>query len=206
MSTPAPKNSSTRKVTPSRRLVRVLVVCLALYLAAGILVTIFQRQLLYHPTKIGTKILQVMAKSDGFEPWRNRTGEIIGWKSASPVVPAQGQVLIAHGNAGCAIDRSDYAKALRGVSAFDVFILEYPGYGDRSGSPSQSSLLQSADEALQLLGTNAPVYVIGESLGTGVATYLASAHPAQISGLLLFAPYNALTSVAQHHMPIFPAR
>ena len=34
-----------------------------------------------------------------------------------------------------ALDRADYAKALQQAMAFDVFILEYPGYGDRSGAP-----------------------------------------------------------------------
>jgi len=83
-------------------------------------------------------------------------------------------------------------------------MLEYPGYGDRAGTPSERNIYTAADEALLLAATNGLVYVIGESLGTGVAAYLAGAHPKQVAGVVLFAPYNRLADVAQYHLPIFP--
>ena len=49
-------------------------------------------------------------------------------------------------------------------------------------------------------------FLVGESLGTGVATYLASTHTQSVAGLLLITPYNNLTAVAQHHNPVFPIR
>jgi pimeloyl-ACP methyl ester carboxylesterase len=88
----------------------------------------------------------------------------------------------------------------------DVFIVEYPGYADRAGAPSERTLDESADEAFQLLATNGPVYLVGESLGTGVAAYLAGKHPDNVAGVALLAPYNRLAAVAQAHMPIFPVR
>ena len=45
-----------------------------------------------------------------------------------------------------------YADVIQKVAALDVFILEYPGYADRAGQPSQDSLFRAADEGLQLLG------------------------------------------------------
>ena len=56
------------------------------------------------------------------------------------------------------------------------------------------------------LEKDGPFYVIGESLGTGLAAYLAGAHPKVIAALLLVAPYNDLGDVAQAHMPLFPAK
>jgi hypothetical protein len=112
--------------------------------------------------------------------------------------------LITYGNASCAASSARYADAIQSAAAFDVFILEYPGYADRAGSPSQSSLFRAADEAFQMLATNGPVYLVGESLGTGVAAYLAGTHPDQVAGVLLISPYNRLTSVAQYHMPVLP--
>ena len=82
--------------------------------------------------------------------------------------------------------------------------LEYPGYGARSGSPSEQSILAAADGAFALLTNESKIYMVGESLGTGVAAYLAKTHSQQISGLLLFAPYNKLVSVAQAQMPFLP--
>jgi uncharacterized protein len=65
-------------------------------------------------------------------------------------------------------------------------------------------LFRAADEALQLLDTNKPIFLVGESLGTGVASYLAGKYPDRISGVVLLAPYNRLTDVAQYHMPLLP--
>jgi pimeloyl-ACP methyl ester carboxylesterase len=86
----------------------------------------------------------------------------------------------------------------------DVFVLEYPGYANRAGSPSQKTIFQAADMALNTLGTNRPVYLVGESLGSGVASYLAGTHPGQIAGVILLSPFNSMTSVAQYHMPVLP--
>jgi hypothetical protein len=140
------------------------------------------------------------------ERWKNPSGQTIGWKRMSLLRPAQGQVLITHGNAGCAIDRSDYALAIQQSAALHVFILEYPGFGDRPGSPSERSLFQAADEAFELLVTNGPVYLLGESLGTGVAAHLAGTYPTNVAGVLLITPYNRLADVAQYRMPIVPVR
>jgi hypothetical protein len=47
---------------------------------------------------------------------------------------------------------------------------------------------------------------LGESLGSGVAAYLAGTHPAEIAGIILLSPYKRLTSVAEEHMPFLPGR
>jgi hypothetical protein len=65
-------------------------------------------------------------------------------------------------------------------------------------------LFRAADEGLQSLGTNGPLYLAGESLGTGVASYLAGTHPGKVAGIVLLAPYNRLADVAQYHVRILP--
>ena len=194
------------KPTLRHRILRMIWVCLGLYLLAGIGVMLLQRGMIYHPGTAPGRVLSEMAKEDGFEPWENASGQRIGWKRLNGAGPARGRALILHGNAGHALDRADYAKALQQATAFDVFILEYPGYGDRPGAPSQKTLCDAAEEAFELLRANGPVHLVGESLGTGVAAYLAGAHPEAVGGLLLFTPFNNLVSVAQCHMPIFPVR
>jgi hypothetical protein len=115
-------------------------------------------------------------------------------------------VLITHGNGGCAIDRADFAEPLRVLAGMNIFILEYPGFGDRAGVPSEGSLFKAAEDAFQSLPRTAPIYLLGESLGTGVAAHLAGTQSNEVSGVLLFAPYNSLVDVAQHHVRILPAR
>jgi pimeloyl-ACP methyl ester carboxylesterase len=194
------------KPTPRKRILRMLWICLGLYLAAGLLVTLLQRRMLYHPNLVDERVLLTIARNDGFEPWLNSGGQRIGWRRPGSAKPAPGRFLVVHGNAGHALDRSDYAKDLQVASGFDAFLLEYPGYGSRPGKPSQTSLIAAAEEAFALLHTNGPVHLLGESLGCGVAAHLAGAHPAEVAGVLLFTPYHNLTSVAQTHMPVFPVR
>jgi pimeloyl-ACP methyl ester carboxylesterase len=111
---------------------------------------------------------------------------------------------VLHGNAGAAVQCGHYADVIQQVAPMDVFLVEYPGYADRPGAPSERTLEESADEAFQSLASNRPVYLVGESLGTGVACWLAGKHPDKIAGVVLLAPYNTLTDVAQQHMPLLP--
>ena len=96
--------------------------------------------------------------------------------------PATGSVLIVHGNAGCALGRDYIAQPIHDAADVEVFVLEYPGYGARAGSPSKTSLLAAAEEAFQLLPSGSPKYVVSESIGAGVACELARNHPARIAG------------------------
>jgi pimeloyl-ACP methyl ester carboxylesterase len=113
--------------------------------------------------------------------------------------------LITHGNAGCAIDRGYLAGPIHDAAPVDVYVLEYPGYGSRAGSPDKKSFLAAGDEAFGLLTNGLPQYLVSESIGAGVACYLAGAHPAEVTGFVLFMPYHNLASVAQRQMPLVPA-
>jgi len=199
-----PSHCANPKLGP--RIWQVSRILIVAYLAAGIGCAALQRRMIYHPRIIASDDSDRLAASVGLERWRDFTGQNIGWKRLSQMPQVQGIVLITHGNAGCAIDRSDYAKAMQESAAMDVFILEYPGFGDRAGSPSERNLFKAADEGFAALPTNGPVYLVGESLGTGVAAYLAGSHPTNVAGVLLVAPYRILTEVAQYHVRIFPVR
>jgi pimeloyl-ACP methyl ester carboxylesterase len=118
--------------------------------------------------------------------------------------------MVLHGNAGYALHRVYYA---RGFAALDegwqVFLFEYPGYGARDGSPSEEAIKRAALAALQRLldeDDARPVYLVGESLGSGVAAYLAAEYSAQVAGLLLVTPFTSLVDVAAHHYPVLPVR
>lgn len=174
------------------------------YLLIVLAVLIFQRRLIYIPTKIPADVIESVAAGHGFAPWKNPAGQLIGWKMLASGT-ATGSVLIVHGNAGCALSRDYIAQPIHDAETVDVFVLEYPGYGARTGSPSKASLVAAAEEAFQLMPTNLPRYVVSESIGAGVACELAQQHPNEISGLALLVPYDQLASVAQRQMPFLPA-
>ncbi|HTY89490.1 MAG TPA: alpha/beta hydrolase [Candidatus Acidoferrum sp.] len=167
-------------------------------------VAVFQRRLIYFPRTIPPALAEAAAAETGFVPWRNASGQIIGWKLPAHSPPSA-SVLIVHGNAGCAIDRGYLAGPIHEAAPVDVYVLEYPGYGPRAGSPSKSTLLAAGEEALHSLPDDRPNYIIGESIGAGVVCHLAGAHSAKVAGLVLFAPYHDLATVAQRRMPFLPA-
>jgi hypothetical protein len=183
---------------------RPLVICGAVYLAACVGCASLQRRLIFYPPVFTPQQVNSFARAASLERWLNPAGEPVGMKRLSPVQPPEGRVLIVYGNGSCATACARYADAIQKAAPLDVFILEYPGYADRTGAPSQDSLFRAADEGLRLLGTNAPVYLAGESLGTGVAAYLAGTYPDKVAGVVLFAPYNRLADVGQYHLPILP--
>ncbi|MEI6075428.1 MAG: alpha/beta hydrolase [Verrucomicrobiota bacterium] len=185
-------------------LLRLLSFLLIGYLLLMLVVLIFQRRLIYFPTKIPADAIESVAAGHGFMPWKNAAGEIIGWKISANSKPT-GSVLLVHGNAGCALSRDYLAQPIHDAAAVDVFVLEYPGYGARAGSPGKDNFLKAAETAFQMLPTNVPRYVVSESIGTGVATGLANKHPAAIAGLALFVPYHSLAAVAQRQMWFLPS-
>jgi pimeloyl-ACP methyl ester carboxylesterase len=166
---------------------------------------VFQRRLIYFPAKLDPSSAEQAADREGFLAWRDSSGQVIGWKFPARQSPSA-SVLVVHGNAGCALDRGYIARPIHDAVPFDVYVLEYPGYGARSGSPRLSSLLAAGEEAFEALPKTLPKYVVSESLGAGVATHVAKTHPTGVDGMLLFAPYNNLASVAQSKMPLLPVR
>jgi pimeloyl-ACP methyl ester carboxylesterase len=176
------------------------------YALALTVVLIGQRHLLYFPSRVPLELAIKVGERSGFTPWENASGEVIGWKCVAQTNRVRDRILITHGNAGSALDRVWLAEALGLTRSFDIYILEYPGYGARPGTPTQSTLFAAADEAVRLLSNAGPFHLIGESLGTGVAAYIAGAYPKDVAAVLLIAPFHSLGDVAQYHMPIFPAK
>jgi hypothetical protein len=187
-----------------RWLVLILGAVAVAYALIVIPVMLFQRRLIYIPSKLTLDEAENDAAQRGFYPWRNPSGQIIGWKMSAGSAPI-GSLLIVHGNAGWALNRIYLAGPIHAAAPLDVYILEYPGFGAREGSPGEKSFLSAADEAFENLPADLPVYIVSESLGAGVAAHLAQKNPLKVAGLVLFVPYDKLASVAQYHMPFFPA-
>jgi pimeloyl-ACP methyl ester carboxylesterase len=194
----------TPKTKWQNSILRVLLTLVIFYVLFALAAVVFQRRLIYFPTKIPADVAVQAGAEHGVVPWKNPAGQIIGWKlpaTSSPVA----SVLITHGNAGCAIDRGYLASPIHDAAPVDVYVLEYPGYGSREGSPDKRSFLAAADEAFGLLTNGLPKYLVSESIGAGVACHLAKAHSTNVAGLVLFMPYHDLASVAQRKMPFLPA-
>ncbi len=75
-----------------------------------------------------------------------------------------------HGNGGAAADRGFYVDAL-GARRYRVILAEYPRYGGRKGELGERAFVVDGIETIRLAFEEygSPLYILGESLGCGVA-------------------------------------
>lgn len=172
----------------------ILVVVFGFVVAVGCV----QRRLLYFPTH---EKAAAFAAQFGLTPWQI-DGEYTGY--ARIVASPRKIWLMLHGNGGQAGNR---AYVVARVNPDDsVFILEYPGYGERAGRPSRTAFDAAALKAYTWLVHTYGVeriVVLGESLGSGPASQLARADvpPRHI---VLVVPFDVLEDVAKEKFTFLP--
>lgn len=183
-----------------------------LTILGGLLLSGCQDFFVYHPTTDDERSLLSMANQKGLEPWYGEEGERIGWYAGTNRREKARRVIIFHGNGGQAIDRDHYVRGFQGPradEAWEVYILEYPGYGSRAGKPSEGAFIQAAREGVEYLlkeTPGGPLYVVGTSLGSGVASQVAAAYPDSIPAILLITPFTNIEDVGATSVPRFLVR
>ena len=103
---------------------------------------------------------------------------------------------------GNAEDARAFVRATRSLNGYDIVTLNYRGYVDSSGKPSEKALYADALAQYDAFGKGKEVIVVGRSLGTGIATYVASQR--EVKGLVLITPYDSILSIAKQMYPYFP--
>lgn len=168
-----------------------------LFLVLG-LIALFQRRLLYFPTHYNTGDMTAQQRLTRWEVEGGYAGYARIMKDASRIW------FFIHGNGGQASNR-DYVLQRIGLRD-SIYILEYPGYGERPGRPTKARIDAAARHAYLALirqyGVDR-IVVLGESLGSGPACELArTAIPPK--HIVLVVPFDSLTAVAQEAYPFLP--
>lgn len=84
-----------------------------------------------------------------------------------------------------------------------VYLVPYRGYSGTAGLPTEAGLYADAlVEYDQIRTKHGSVALVGRSLGTGIATYVASKRP--VERVVLVTPYDSLQNVAQEKYPWMP--
>lgn len=190
-----------------RMLLGGVAISFGIYLVLLLLVYLFQRQFLYFPDQSVPSELhlsqmdftEIVVRSDADNDLRSL------WRA--PKSKDGPVILFFHGNAGSHYQRVPIYQALAEQGA-GVLAAGYPGYGGNPGSPSEQALSDAAVANYDWLIEHeiAPkrIVIVGESLGSGVATKLATQVDA--AGLILLAAYTGMDDMAQRQFPIFPAK
>jgi fermentation-respiration switch protein FrsA (DUF1100 family) len=166
------------------------------------------RRFLYHPTVLG--------EDAPLPPWARGAREV--WLDAAdcnrihglhwPAPEGRPTMLYFHGNAQSVFEWSLVAEDLAPLEV-GLLLVDYPGYGKSSGSPSEDGLYAAGRAALGWLtaGAGVPeerVVVFGKSLGGGVATEVVRDRGGLL-GLVLESAFRSVPSVAARLLPMIPA-
>ena len=194
---------SLREVILSALFVTVLLaagLCLLVYLA--------QERLIFFPQRLDERaaagIQQSHPRVEAFELVAEDGVRLRGWLVGGPSRRPWPLVIYFGGNAE---EVSWLAAEFSRVPGWAALLMNYRGYGLSQGQPSEAMLYRDA-LALYDRATRSPDIdprrgiVIGRSLGTGVATYLASQRP--VAGVVLISPYDSLVQVAREAYPFLP--
>ena len=181
-----------------------MLVSLTLYSVICMLVFFLQERILFVPEKLGKGHLFHFD-----QPFEERTIVATDGVKLSGVLftseHSRGLIFLMHGNAGSLESIGGVATTFTSLN-FDVFILDYRGFGKSEGKISSETQLfddvQMAYDALKEEYPENKIILLGYSIGSGLAAKLASENHAH--QLILEAPYYSLTDLMRHKYPFLP--
>ena len=213
---PPPPRSVPRRIGRA-----VLLYAVVPYLTVTAGFALLQRRLLYRPTVAADLRVAAAGLDSGrvrdveleagdgvtLRGWHLRASGAVGRFGAAPLVIA------FPGNSLNRDARRDDLRELAGFG-FDVLIVDYRGFGDSGGAPSEAALTADArrvwDHALNDLGYEADrIALFGESLGGAVALSLwadGAADPPEPAGVALSSTFASMSETVGGHYPLFPFR
>jgi len=160
-----------------RGVLNILLSALIVYAVIVLLVFVFQARLVYFPEVGRALVATPRAVGLDFEEVRLAAdgATLHGWWV--PANAARGTVLILHGNAGNISHRLEYLAMFNRLG-YATLIIDYRGYGKSSGTPSEDGTYRDGEAAWRHLIEARKlephdIVLFGESLGGGVATWLA---------------------------------
>jgi pimeloyl-ACP methyl ester carboxylesterase len=152
-----------------------------------------QRSLLYYPVPArapGTPSLALPSGGETLRIW------------SRPAAGARALVYFGGNGEDVSTSLGDFAAVLPGHA---LYFASYRGYGGSTGSPSEQALFADALAVHDHVSrVHAEVTVVGRSLGSGVAVYLAQQRP--VARLVLVTPFDSIENVAAGVYPFLPVR
>jgi pimeloyl-ACP methyl ester carboxylesterase len=192
-----------------RKLLLTLLSFVALIAAAVcLLVYLRQDRLLFYPQPLSEAdaraVEKIAPRSERFELKAADGTHLRGWLVRGPTHGSWPLVIYFGGNAE---EVSWLLPEFSRIPTYATLLVNYRGYGLSEGSPSERAMFNDAlevyDKIVQRPDIDARrVVVMGRSLGTGVATYVASQRP--IAGAVLISPYDSMVAVAHSVYPFLP--
>ncbi len=184
-----------------------LKIILIFYCTIGVTLYFIQEKFLFHPVALAENY--VFNFNTPFEeitvPYNSTTTfHIVKFKPAVDVLK-KGAVIYCHGNME---NISRYAPLAANFTqhGYEVWMMDYPGFGKSTGALSEEMMYKEVLEVYKItcaVGyTPDSIIIYGKSLGTGIAAQLASIRDCK--RLILEAPYYSIENVAARYFWMYP--
>ncbi len=170
----------------------VLILCIA-YLALCALLFTLRWKLIFHPTRANPFLTHPWKKNQIVIP--NRNIPLHGWLFEHS---KQAPFLIYFG--GNAERVSYHFDNIHKFPTASLLLMSYRGYDETPGSPSQAALFSDALAVYDYVINNlkippSQIFLMGRSIGSSVAAYLASER--SVEGLILITPFDRIASIVK---------
>ncbi|MCK5237388.1 MAG: hypothetical protein KAR06_10410 [Deltaproteobacteria bacterium] len=184
---------------------KILLVAIAIYAS----LYLFQERFIFHPQPITkTNLDHIEKQFPDIERITLNTYDgvkINGWLLKDKVHDTPIPAIIYFG--GNAEEVSWMLEKKESFKDRALILFNYRGYGESDGKPSEKHLFDDSLLIYDYLTTRGEINsneiaVMGRSLGTGVAVFLASQR--QVSRIILVSPFDSITAVAQRRIPFAP--
>lgn len=181
-----------------------LIILAIIVAVVSIILYFFQERFLFHPEKL-PKDFVFQYENQQVEEYNLELpdGAIINglhFKSENPI----GLVYYLKGNSKSIKGWGKFAVDFT-IHNYDVIMIDYRGFGKSTGKLSQESMKRDAlyvyDKIKEKVKENR-IIVYGRSLGTGLATKVASMNNPK--ALVLACPYFSMSKNAKRYLPLIP--
>ena len=168
---------------------------------------LLQDYFIYYPEKTEAQYLEQAAASRDLQLWPQDVKTYRGFISPGESQKSRGTILVFHGNAGNALDRTYYTSALNRLG-YRVILAEYPAYGARPGKKGEEAFTADAVESIRLASMEfgRPIYLLGESLGCGVVCGAVAKSNVPVDGVALITPWDSIVNVARDKYWFLPVK
>ena len=188
-----------------RKIGKWIAIVAIIYIAVGIALFFLQEKILFHPVALPADYkyqFSVPFKQIDLPVNNEKNVSIVQFKVPGPV--CKGVVLYFHGNVQNINRYAPYASNFT-KNGYEIWMMDYPGFGKSTGTRTEQVMY---DDALRLYKmararfSPDSIIIYGKSIGTGVASELASIR--NCKRLILETPYYSADAMARHYFPIYP--
>jgi uncharacterized protein len=174
---------------------KIIISLLIVYLVFGFYLFLFQERLIYFPDDQDFYSCPILADYSA----KSFNGTRFYFKNNS----ADSVVIFYHGNYGSACDRGNIKHHFTKLDK-DIIFVEYAGYSNDVVRPSMKLIQNDVRNIAEFVRDYNEVNVIGESLGTGPASYQAKI--SKVDKLFLVSPFSSISDLAQSYYKIYPVK